>query len=146
MIAKFRAKRAKDASDGPRTSLNTSGVRAGKASSTSSSRAPPSTTGPAPKRAKTTNGATASGSGKVGGKIKGAGGKKRAVPAPNPAAGQKRKAASEDEPEDEEPRYSQTHVDDINKYEDVDDWEPLVESVDTIVNNERGNLLVYLTM
>jgi hypothetical protein len=141
MISKFIAKRNKD-SDGPRTSLNTSGVRAGKASSTSSSRAPPSTTGPAPKRVKTLNGATASGPGKVGGKIKGGGGRTRA----DPAAGNKRKAASEDEPEEEEPRYSQTHVDDINKYEDIDDWEPLVESVDTIVNNEQGHLLVYLTM
>lgn len=140
MLKTFWANRNRDQLDPPKPSVSSRTV---KADSTSSSRAPPSA--PVSKKAKTSGG-------KGGGKIKGAGGKARAGGGrtannnTNNSAGTKRKAVSDDEPDEDEPRYSQTHVDGISKYEDIMDWEPLVETVDTIVNNARGQLLVYLTM
>jgi chromobox protein 1 len=48
--------------------------------------------------------------------------------------------------EDEEPDFEQTHVDAMDKYKDVGDWEDLVENVDTIERGSEGDLKVYMTM
>ena len=51
-----------------------------------------------------------------------------------------------EEEEEDESLYVQTHVDAMDKYEDVKSWEDLVESVDTIERGNDGELKVYLTM
>lgn len=42
--------------------------------------------------------------------------------------------------------YEDSHQDDLSKYLDVEDWEELVQSVDTIERGEDDTLLVYMTM
>lgn len=42
--------------------------------------------------------------------------------------------------------WSKTHNGSLAKYEDVDDWEDKVASVDTIERDADGKLKVYLTM
>ncbi|ORX38262.1 hypothetical protein BD324DRAFT_345905 [Kockovaella imperatae] len=56
---------------------------------------------------------------------------------------QKRK---QEEEEDFAEDYEETHVDSMNKYEDVRDWEDLVASVDTIERGREDVLMIYLTM
>ncbi|RXK42269.1 hypothetical protein M231_00259 [Tremella mesenterica] len=57
----------------------------------------------------------------------------------------RRKPISVDE-DDVGPDWEETHVDAVDKYEDVRDWEELVSTVDTIERGEGGTLLVYMTM
>jgi hypothetical protein len=61
--------------------------------------------------------------------------------------GRKARAAVE---EDEESvvvqDYFESHVDPMTKYEDVEDWEELVASVDSVERGSDGELMVYLTM
>lgn len=52
----------------------------------------------------------------------------------------------EDDEQEEEIGFDKTHIDSMDKYEDVSDWETLVESVDTIERGSDGLLKVYLTM
>jgi len=44
------------------------------------------------------------------------------------------------------PGYDETHNDDLQKYLDVEDWEDLVASVDTIERGHDETLIVYMTM
>lgn len=52
-------------------------------------------------------------------------------------------AESEDEPAIE---YEQTYTDGIGRYDDVKDWEKVVESIDTVERNSENSLIVYVTM
>lgn len=62
------------------------------------------------------------------------------------ASGSKRKAARQEVVSDDEPGFDDSHVDSIEKYEDVQDWESLVEGIDTIERSHEGTLQVYMTM
>jgi hypothetical protein len=44
------------------------------------------------------------------------------------------------------PRYADTHVDSSERYDDVENWEKLVEQIDTIERADSGDLCVYMTM
>jgi len=59
------------------------------------------------------------------------------------AGRQKRKTPIE---EDDTPGYGETHTADLQKYMDVEDWEDLVASIDTIERGDDETLLVYITM
>jgi len=48
--------------------------------------------------------------------------------------------------DDEMPGYDETHDDDLNKYLDVQNWEGLVASVDTIERGQDETLIVYMAM
>ena len=52
----------------------------------------------------------------------------------------------EDDEEEEEIGFDETHIDSMDKYKDVSNWEKLIESVDTIERGSDGVLKVYLTM
>ena len=60
----------------------------------------------------------------------------------NGRGGIKRKQEEDDIAED----YEETHVDSMDKYEDVRDWEDLVASVDTIERGKEDQLMVFMTM
>jgi hypothetical protein len=51
-----------------------------------------------------------------------------------------------EEEEEDELDFDTTHVDSMEKYKDIADWEEKVESVDTIDRGSDGVLIVYLTM
>jgi hypothetical protein len=53
---------------------------------------------------------------------------------------------AEDKVDDEGPDFATTHVDSMDKYMNVRDWEALVESVDTIERSADGELAVFMTM
>jgi hypothetical protein len=57
-------------------------------------------------------------------------------------------ATPEDEEEEEDmgDDFVRTHVDSIDKYEDVKDWEKLVAEINTIERGSDNKLLVYMTM
>lgn len=59
--------------------------------------------------------------------------------------GKKRKTAPVEEIEDEAP-FDESHVDSVEKYKDVPDWESKVTSIDTIERSNDGSLQVYMTM
>lgn len=59
--------------------------------------------------------------------------------------GANKRSAPADDDEDEQ-ELEVTHVDSMEKYEGVRDWEELVESIDTIERGQGGILLVYMTM
>jgi hypothetical protein len=61
-------------------------------------------------------------------------------------AGRKRKNAPVEEVSDEEPGFDQSHVDSVEKYKDVADWENKVLSIDTVERGPDGVLQVYMTM
>ncbi|WOO78381.1 Chromo domain-containing protein 2 [Vanrija pseudolonga] len=42
--------------------------------------------------------------------------------------------------------YHQTHIDSVEKYMDIPDWEDLVKSIDTVERTSDGQLMVFLTM
>ena len=42
--------------------------------------------------------------------------------------------------------FVKTHVDSIDKYADIKDWEKLIAEVDTIERGSDNKLLVYMTM
>lgn len=42
--------------------------------------------------------------------------------------------------------YSETHRDEMGKYHDVQNWEDLVASIDTVERTSEDGLVVYLTM
>lgn len=44
------------------------------------------------------------------------------------------------------PAFERSHVDSSDKYQDVKEWEEIVQSVDTIEKGSDGRLMVYLTM
>jgi hypothetical protein len=52
----------------------------------------------------------------------------------------------DDEDEDLGPDFVKTHVDSIEKYADVKDWEKLVKEIDTIERGSDNKLLVFMTM
>lgn len=57
--------------------------------------------------------------------------------------------SDDDEDAEEEPNYipfESSHPDSLDKYMDVQDWEELVESVDTVERNEKGDLTAFVTM
>ena len=51
----------------------------------------------------------------------------------------------EPSPSPEELDWDKSHLDDVEKYKDVEDWEELVASVDTVERTDKG-LTVFLTM
>lgn len=51
-----------------------------------------------------------------------------------------------EEEEDDTLEFSTTHVDSIEKYQDVKDWEDLVKQVDTVERSSDNKLIVYVTM
>lgn len=51
-----------------------------------------------------------------------------------------------DEDDDQGPDWQQSHVDSTDKYQDIKDWEDLVQSIDTIEKGSDSKLLVYMTM
>ncbi|ORY29693.1 hypothetical protein BCR39DRAFT_168420 [Naematelia encephala] len=53
--------------------------------------------------------------------------------------------ADDDEFDDDVPEFEATHVDSMDNYEDVRDWEELVKTVDTIEKTSDG-LVVYMTI
>lgn len=53
---------------------------------------------------------------------------------------------TEEEEDDDAFEFSESHVDSIEKYKDIQDWEDLVKSVDTIERGSDKKLMVYLTM
>ena len=61
------------------------------------------------------------------------------------AGASKRKTIPIDD-EDDAPEYEETYVDSMDKYQDVRDWEELVQSVDTIERGADNMLKVYMTM
>jgi hypothetical protein len=68
-----------------------------------------------------------------------------ATPKPRATQGRsKRKSPVDDD--DDIPGYDETHNDDLQKYLDVEDWEDLVASVDTIERGHDETLVVYMTM
>ena len=65
--------------------------------------------------------------------------------------GRRGAVTEEDEEEEEGPDFGDTHVDSLEKYKDVGDWEELVQSIDTIERtagdgDNEGMLMIYLTM
>jgi hypothetical protein len=60
----------------------------------------------------------------------------------------KQTATPEDEEEEEDmgDDFVKTHVDSIDKYANVKNWEDLVAEVDTIERGPDNKLLVYMTM
>lgn len=42
--------------------------------------------------------------------------------------------------------FVKTHIDNIDKYADVKDWEKVVAEIDTIERGSDNKLLVYMTM
>ncbi|EKD02210.1 hypothetical protein A1Q2_03572 [Trichosporon asahii var. asahii CBS 8904] len=69
--------------------------------------------------------------------------KPRASRASQAAVRQDSPPESEDETNIE---YEQTYTDGIGRYDDVKDWEKVVESIDTVERNSENSLIVYLTM
>lgn len=75
-----------------------------------------------------------------------------AVPTPKkPRASRSSQAAMRQDspPESEDDaaiEYEQTYTDGIGRYDDVKDWEKVVESIDTVERNSENSLIVYLTM
>lgn len=63
------------------------------------------------------------------------------------AGASRRKAIPVDDDDDAiELSYAETHVDPVDKYMDVDDWEDLVDNVDSMERVADGSLSIYLTM
>lgn len=64
------------------------------------------------------------------------------------ASGRKSKAAEADTDEEEADYvpYSESHVDPMTKYEDVEDWEELVASIDSVERGSENELMAYITM
>ena len=60
--------------------------------------------------------------------------------------GRKRKGAPVEEVSDAEPGFDESHVDSVEKYKDVADWETKVLSIDTIERSNDGVLQIYMTM
>jgi len=60
----------------------------------------------------------------------------------------KQNATSEDEEEEDDvgDDFVKTHVDSIDKYANVKNWEDLVAEVNTIERGPDNKLLVYMTM
>lgn len=59
----------------------------------------------------------------------------------------KQPATPDDESEDDlGPDFVKTHVDSVDKYAEIKDWEKLVMEVDTIERGSDNQLLVYMTM
>jgi len=60
----------------------------------------------------------------------------------------KQNATSEDEEEEDDvgDDFVKTHVDSIDKYANVKNWEDLVAEVNTIERGPNNKLLVYMTM
>ena len=59
----------------------------------------------------------------------------------------KQPATPDDESEDDlGPDFVTTHVDSVDKYAEIKDWEKLVMEVDTIERGSDNQLLVYMTM
>lgn len=69
--------------------------------------------------------------------------KPRASCASQAAVRQDSPPESEDEANIE---YEQTYTDGIGRYDDVKDWEKVVERIDTVERNSENSLIVYLTM
>lgn len=64
------------------------------------------------------------------------------------ARNEKQSAEPEDEDEDDGmgADFVKTHVDSIDKYADVKDWEKVVKEIDTIERGSDNKLLVFMTM
>lgn len=71
--------------------------------------------------------------------------KRKSEPAEPPRRRRPSKAASRAESVEHE-AFADTHVDAIDKYADVADWDDLVKTVDTIERTGEDRLIVYLTM
>jgi hypothetical protein len=52
----------------------------------------------------------------------------------------------EESEDDLGPDFVRTHVDSIDKYLDVKDWEKIVDEIDTIERGPDNQLLVFMTM
>ena len=62
-------------------------------------------------------------------------------------ATQSRRKPKAEEPEDDDmPDDDETHVDAVDTCNDVDAWENLVESIETIERGPDGGLKVYMTL
>ena len=58
----------------------------------------------------------------------------------------KRKAVPVEDDDDDVIEYEKLHVDSMDKYQDVIDWEDLVGSIETIQRGDDGELKVFMTM
>jgi hypothetical protein len=52
----------------------------------------------------------------------------------------------DDEDDAIELSFAETHVDPVDKYMDIDDWEDLVKNVDSMERVADGSLSIYLSM
>ena len=73
----------------------------------------------------------------------------RAAKAPRVSAARRNGRAAKDASDDEDdgvPDFNKSHVGSSDKYQDVKDWEEIVQSIDTIEKGSDSKLMVYLTM